>query len=219
MNDTKTLTDNGNATVVADANATDNRHIANAKALAVVTAVMKSETALAVTAKEFGVAVFKTVYADKTATLDTVIAENKLAAGFKALGDKGEAGRKAKGRLNVYFSNFRFMAERWEKLSQEQRDSILNGETSVHYLAATIRDEERKAEREAAKAEAAKAVDAEIEANRLTLNEQAAMLVEAYRNASSDERNEAFDMLATLFELVDADTKANEANADIAEAA
>lgn len=207
----KTLTDNGNATVTADSSdGADSRHIANAKALAIVNAVMKAESALALTAKEHGKAVFVTVYQDKSATLDTVIAENKLAAGFKALGDS-EAGRKAKGRLNVYFSNFRFIAERWEKLSDEQRAAILNGDTSVHYLAATIRDEERKAEREAAKA--AKEAEGDTVADAPSLADAAKALLEAYKLANAADRNAAYDTLVELFDIVDEHTKAeNETN-------
>jgi hypothetical protein len=215
MTNEKTVTDNGNNSIVADVEATDNRHIANGKAAAIVAAIVKNETALAITAKEHGTAIFRSVYQDGQ-NLDTLIGESKLAAGFATLGGS-DAGKKAKQRLNVYFSNYRLVAERWNSFSDEQRANVLNATTSVHYLAAELRKADADAKRAADKA----AKEAEAAANPDALTSGEAGLIDAvsnviamYQAASMDERNLAFDALTELFALVDADTTAQQPEAD-----
>lgn len=197
--------DNGNETIVADTEAADNRAVSNGKAAEIVKAVSGFENKLAVTAKEWGVAIANATFVDGV-SLDTLIGENKLAAGFASLSNGGEAGRKAKGRLNVYFSNIRKVAENWANLEKAEQDNILNGTTSIHYLADTI----RKAERDAAKAEAKALAEAETEAAEtpVTLNDMAVAFLAAYNAASMDERNAAFDTIADIMAAVDADTEA-----------
>jgi hypothetical protein len=208
--------DQGNNTVVANPEAEDNRHKANGLAAEIVKAVLKAETALATTAKDWGHSLFRSVIIDKV-SLDTLIGESKLAAGFATLG-ASEAGRKAKQRLNVYFSNARLVSERYSTLSEETQNAILNGETSIHYLASQFRDADRKALSEAKKAEAA----AEAAASGVdmtdgesqpveTLKTMAEALLAAWTDParSDDERADAYDTIAALVAAVDASIEAD----------
>ncbi len=208
MTDTKIVsTDNGTDTIVANANG-DYRHQANAKALAFATSVIGFEAKAAVTAKEFGSLVFNAVYVDGN-NLDTIIGENKLAAGWATLATS-EAGRKAKQRLEVAFSGFRLVAERWQSLSDEQRDSVLNGSVSVLYLASEMRKADATAKREAAKAaaeaEAAASVTAIGDATAKSLADMASDLLAAYQAASVEDRDAAYEAIAALFDVVNGDT-------------
>jgi hypothetical protein len=217
--ESKIAVDNGNATVSGDTSETaDNRHIANGKAKAIADAVMKNETALAVTAKEWGAALFRSSINDGV-SLDMLIGESKLAAGFATLGTS-EAGRKAKQRLNVYFSNARLVMERFGTLSDEAKAAILSGETSIHYLASQYRDADRKAASEAKKAQAAAeaAADGSVAANgdapaTTTLAQDAEALLERFMGATDEERSDAYDAIGLL---VDAMTEAIAASAEAA---
>jgi predicted Fe-S protein YdhL (DUF1289 family) len=211
----KTLIDNGNETVTADEQSPDNRHVANAKAAEIVSAITKAESALSVTAKEHGAAMFRANKQDNV-SLDVLIGESKLAAGFATLGAT-EAGKKAKSRLNVYFSNYRLVAERWEKLSDEQREGVLNGTVSAHYLAGLFRDADRKAEKEAKAAAAAGEAAASPDAanangdgtpeSGLTMAQLATELLQRWTDATDDEREEALDAMALLVDAVNASTE------------
>lgn len=212
----KTVTDNGNAVVIADASPTaDERHIANAKAAAIVKAILLAETALAVTAKEWGTALFRSVHNDKV-PLDTLIGESKLSAGYATLG-ASEAGKKAKQRLDVYFSNARLVNEGFASMDETAQAAILNGESSIHYIAGQIRDANRKALAAAKKAEAeaeaaadsSAAATANEAANKpLSLLETIESLRVLWAAATDDERNEAYDSVSALFEEVNASIEA-----------
>lgn len=215
---TNKTTDNGANTVIADADATDNRHVANAAAAAIVAAVIKNETALAGKAKDWGVAVLNAVYTDK-GNLDTLIGESKLASGFATLG-KTEAGAKAKGRMNVYFSNARLIAERWATFTDEQRAALLKGESSLHYVAGELRKLDAKAKADAAKAEAEANPDAvSSDATALTLKEMVTALSVAYSNASDQSRDDADDAIIAFIDIVNALSSKTEVEAETAIAA
>lgn len=212
MNDKETVTDNGNNVVIANASPdADNRHIANAKAAAIVKAILLSETALAVTAKDWGSALFRSVHNDKV-SLDTLIGESKLSAGFATLG-ASEAGKKAKQRMEVYFSNARLVNEGFSTMTDEAQAAILNGESSIHYIAGQIRDANRKALAAAKKAEAAGEAAADASAA-VTTDEAETLLqrVDALRNAwaaaTDDERSTAYDSVSALFDEVNASIEA-----------
>lgn len=205
----KTVTDNGNNSVTADVEAVDNRHQANGFAKAIVDATMKAETAIGLTAKDWGAALFRSAINDNV-SLDMLIGESKLSAGFATLGTS-EAGKKAKQRLNVYFSNARLVMERWLSLSDEQREAVLNGTTSIHYLASSFRDADRKAQAEAKKAEAAaeaaanpEAAGTESQPNATTLKQDAEALLARFNAASDDERNDAYDAIGALVDAMNA---------------
>ena len=200
-NQNETKIDDGANSIVADASSSDNRFNANAFAAAIVSAIVKSEDALSVTAKQWGAAIFRSVINDKV-SLDTLIGESKLAAGYATLA-ASEAGRKAKGRLNVYFSNARLVAEKYEAMSDEAKEAILSGATSIHYLASQFRDVERKALAEAKKAEAAGeagAIGADMTQApvAMSLKDMAETLLAAFLVASNDDRNEAYDAIELL---------------------
>lgn len=207
------LIDNGQETVVADEASTDNRHVANAKAAEIVAFVMKSETALGVTAKDWGAAIFRSVHRDNV-SLDTLIGESKLAAGFATL-SATEAGKKAKSRLNVYFSNARLVNERYSTLTDEQRDNVLNGVTSIHYMAAQFRDADNKAAKAAKAAEtageaaadngAASASDGLPESG-MTLSQLADELLRRWIAASEAEQEEALDSVSLLIDTINSAT-------------
>lgn len=199
----KQIDDGQNSVNLNDAPVADNRSIANALAATIAGFITTSENKLAITAKEHGVAMLRSHYRDGV-SLDVLIGESKLAASFKTLGTS-DAGKKAKSRLNNYFSSYRLLAERWNTLTDEQRNGMLDGETSPHYVAALI----RKADAEAAKAAAKAEAEGETPATETpSLVAMVEAVTAAYTAADMDQRNEAFDALAALFDLVDADTKA-----------
>ena len=213
---TKIAVDNGNATVSGDTSETaDNRHKANGLAKRIVDDVMKAETAIGLTAKDWGAALFRSSINDNV-PLDTLIGDSKLAAGHATLGTS-EAGRKAKQRLDVYFSNARLVMERWTRLSDEQREAVLNGTTSIHYLASQFRDADRKAKAAAKQAEAAAeaAADSSAAATETavttTLAQDAEALLERFMGATDDERSDAYDAIGLL---VDAMNEAIAASAE-----
>jgi hypothetical protein len=177
---------------------------------------MKAETAIGLTAKNWGAALFRSSINDGV-SLNMLIGESKLAAGYATL-SVSEAGRKAKQRLDVYFSNARLVEERWATLSDESKEAVLKGETSIHYLASQFRDADRKAKTEAKKAEAAaeaaangNAVNTPPEAT--TLAQDAEALLERFMGATDDERSDAYDAIGLLVDAM------NEAIAASAEAA
>lgn len=169
--------DNGNETVTIDANAPDARSMMLASASAIAAFVIDTEGKLSETAKAWGHALFRCVYQDKASSLDALIGDSKVAAGWNMLTSSG-AGRKAKGRMEVYFSNARLVAERWEGMTDDQRRDVLAGLSSIHYLAGQF----RKADADAKKA-------ATKEAERLAA-EQAAEQAKRDAEASGDAVNE-----------------------------
>jgi hypothetical protein len=206
--------DNGANTVSTDG--TDNRSLMLASALAIASAIVTSENKLSGTAKEWGLSLFRAVYREG-ANLDALIGDSKIAAGWKTL-TLSDAGKKAKGRLEVYFSNARLVAERFGNMSLEERTAILDGVTSVHYVAEAF----RKADREAKKAErkaAEAANEAADEANDttppkpdlsgFTLAELAEAMLNRYQLADNDEKSEAHPALALIVEAMNADIEAD----------
>lgn len=210
----KQLLDNGPNTVTANEESSDNRHIANGKAAAIVAAILKSEAALSVTASEWGAALFRSVKNDNV-SLDTLIGESKLAAGFATLGTT-EPGRKAKQRLNVYFSNARLVAERFDNLSSEAQAKVLDGTSSIHYLAGQFRDSDRKAAAEKKAAEAAAEAAANPDAvtgdnanKPQSLLEMVDALMERWAASTDDEKADAYDAVAAFTALVNDDIAAD----------
>jgi len=143
-----------------DTNAPDARSMMLASASAIAAFVIESEGKLADTAKAWGHALFRAVYVDG-ANMDGMIGDSKVAAGWSVL-TTNETGKKAKARLEVYFSNARKVAEAWGGMEQAARDDVLAGLSSIHYIAGQLRKAEADAKRAADKA--AKLAKAEQEA-------------------------------------------------------
>ena len=144
--------DNGENVVTVGAT-NDARSIMLTSAAAIVADVIKVEGTLAETAKAWGHALFRAVYVDGL-NMDAMIGDSKVAAGWNALASS-DAGRKAKGRMEVYFSNARLVAEGWQGMEEAKRADILAGLASIHYIAGQIRKAKADAEK-AAKKEAAR---------------------------------------------------------------
>lgn len=209
--------DNGAASIVLDTEAakTDNRSAMLISAAAIASQTIEAESKIGETAKAWGHSLFSAVYRDN-ANLDALIGDSKIAAGWATL-SASEGGKKAKSRLEVYFSNARLVAERWTSLSDEQREAVLAGTSSIHYLAGTFRNADADAKKAAAKEEAAKKAKEEAatsatetgmtEAAPLTLAQKVEALSAAYTEASAEERNAAYEALALLFELVNGDAE------------
>jgi hypothetical protein len=143
--------DTANDTVLTiDANAPDARSKMLASASAIAALVIDSEGKLAETAKSWGHNLFRAVYVDN-ANMDTMIGDSKVAAGWSVL-TTNETGKKAKARLEVYFSNARKVAEAWGGMEQAARDDVLAGLSSIHYLAGQLRKAESDAKKAADKA-------------------------------------------------------------------
>lgn len=143
-----------------DTNAPDARSMMLASASAIAAFVIESEGKLADTAKAWGHALFRAVYVDG-ANMDSMIGDSKVAAGWSVL-TTNDVGKKAKARLEVYFSNARKVAEAWGGMEQAARDDVLAGLSSIHYLAGQLRKAEADAKKAADKA--AKLAKAEEEA-------------------------------------------------------
>jgi len=153
--------DTANDTVLTiDTNAPDARSKMLASASAIAALVIDSEGKLAETAKSWGHNLFRAVYVDG-ANMDTMIGDSKVAAGWSVL-TTNETGKKAKARLEVYFSNARKVAEGWGAMEQAAKDDVLAGLSSIHYLAGQLRKAESDAKKAADKA--AKLAKAEQEA-------------------------------------------------------
>jgi hypothetical protein len=206
--------DNGNNTVSTDGG-DDNRSKMLASAQAIAASTVRFEGNVSKTAKAWGHALFVAVYTDGL-NLDALIGDSKIAAGWKTL-TASEGGRKAKQRLEVYFSNARLVAERWTTaLDDDQRSAVLGGTASIHYLA----DQMRKADRDAKKAEAAaaaaeKAAEAADDSativavpDGLTLAVLAEAMLNRYQLADDAEKAEAHAALELLVDAMNADIEA-----------
>jgi hypothetical protein len=220
---TQVIIDNANdSAIVLDTEALDSRSLMLASAASIVEQTVKAEAAIGDTAKSWGTSLFRAVYRDN-ANLDALIGDSKVAAGWQTLGTS-DNGKKAKGRLEVYFSNARLVAEKWSTLSEEQRDQVLAGLSSIHYLANGFRKAEadaKKAAKKAAELEAAKAqADASegeanananpvppVEGEAPSLASMAEALLAAYRAAPLEEREAAHDAIALLVEAVNSDVE------------
>jgi len=143
-----------------DTNAPDARSMMLASASAIAAFVIESEGKLADTAKAWGHALFRAVYIDG-ANMDSMIGDSKVAAGWSVL-TTNDVGKKAKARLEVYFSNARKVAEAWGAMAEEAKADVLAGLSSIHYLAGQLRKAESDAKKAADKA--AKLAKAEQEA-------------------------------------------------------
>lgn len=155
------LDTNATDAITVDATAPDARSIMLASAASIAAFVVETEGKLADSGKAWGHALFTAVYADKVSSLDGLIGDSKVAAGWQSL-TLTDAGKKAKARLEVYFSNARLVAERWEGMSDDQRREVLAGLSSIHYLAGQFRKADADAKKAADKA--AKLAQAETDA-------------------------------------------------------
>lgn len=144
--------DNGDNAVTITRDATDARSAMLASAATIAAFVVETEGKLGETAKAWGQSLFRAVYVDKAASLDALIGDSKVAAGWNIL-TSSDAGRKAKARLEVYFSNARLVAERWDANADKQAD-VLAGLSSIHYLAGQYRKADADAKKAASKAAA-----------------------------------------------------------------
>jgi hypothetical protein len=225
--------DNGNDTIDTGKPEADARHNMLTSAAAIATFVVDSESRLAETAKAWGHSLFVAVKTDGL-SLDTMIGESKLAAQWTTL-TLTEAGRKAKQRLEVYFSNARLVAEKWDGMTDDERRDILSGLSSIHYKAGLFRkaeaDAKKAAKKEAARVAAEKAAaeakaeadesgeeTRQPEATRPTLAEMVDAVLSAYQTASAEEKAEAHEFLEALFDVVNADIAAEAATLAEAEA-
>lgn len=207
--------DNGADSIVLDVATPDNRSAMLASAAAIASETIGFEAKVGDTAKAWGHSLFLAVYRDN-ANLDALIGDSKIAAGWQTL-SVSDGGKKAKGRLEVYFSNARLVAERWSALTEEQRDAVLDGTSSIHYLAGTFRKADADAKKAAAKEEAAnKAKEeaansasetglVETPVEGLSLAAMVEQVLNFYANADEAARDEAAPALALLFEAVNAD--------------
>lgn len=224
--------DNGANSVDISGEQPDNRSQMLASAALIVSQTVAAEAAIGETAKQWGHSVFAAVYRDN-ANLDALIGDSKIAAGWQTL-TVSEGGKKAKGRLEVYFSNARLVAERWNSLSDEQREAVLNGTSSIHYLAGQFRQAERDAKKAAKKAEEAKAAAqtaAEGGADAApapatdaapapeTLEQRIMSLLDAYEAADEAERDASYPAFALLFERINQDAEITVSEVPLAEAA
>lgn len=168
---------NATDALTIDPRAPDARSIMLASAASLVSTVVAVEGTLAETAKTWGANVFTLAYPTddaKPVTLDALIGDSKVAAGWASL-TATDAGKKAKARMEVYFSNARLVAETFDTLSDDDKRDIRGGVSSIHYRAGLIR-------KAAADAKAA----AKKEAARVAA-EQAAADAKAAAQASNDD--------------------------------
>jgi hypothetical protein len=198
---------NATDALTIDAAAPDARSMMLASAASLVSTVIEVEGKLADTAKAWGANVFTLAYpADDTKplTLDALIGDSKMAAGWPSLATT-DAGKKAKSRMEVYFSNARLVAETFDALSDDDKRDIRAGVSSIHYRAGLIRkaaaDAKKAAAKEAARIaaeEAAAAAKLEAEATKLDASNPAPE-ADATPPATS-----LADMLAALMLAIDA---------------
>jgi hypothetical protein len=192
-------TNNTDGAITVDTNATDHRSMMLASAASLVATTLDMEGKLSDTAKAWGASVFTLAYpadpSDKPVTLDTLIGDSKMAAGWATIGAT-DAGKKAKSRMEVYFSNARLVAESFDSLSDDDKRDIRNGLSSVHYRAGLI----RKAASDAKKAAAKETARLEAEALAAASKAEA----DAPATASDDELNDAYEGMATLTAAYDA---------------
>jgi Zn-dependent M16 (insulinase) family peptidase len=207
--------DNGNDSIDVTGEALDNRSQMLASAALIVSQTVAAEAKIGETAKTWGHSLFSAVYRDN-ANLDALIGDSKVAAGWNNL-SASEGGRKAKQRMEVYFSNARLVAERWNMLTDEQREAVLNGLSSIHYLAGQFRKADADAKKAAKKAEEAKvaaqqaaeggSVSTDETGEADTLETAVMRLIDRYQAATVEERDAAYDALALLFETVNGDAE------------
>lgn len=234
-----TVIDTPNDTaIVIDTAAPDARSMMLASAASLVATTLDMEGKLADTAKAWGANVFTLAYpADdaKPVTLDALIGDSKMAAGWATLATT-EAGKKAKSRMEVYFSNARLVAETFDTLSDDDKRDIRAGVSSIHYRAGLIRkaasDAKKAATKEAARVAAEQAAaDAKALAETstdeatnpapepapvATLADMLAAVTAAIADASEADLNDAYDAVGALVAAYDA--RINAAT-DMAEAA
>jgi hypothetical protein len=234
MNDATTVIDNGNEAVTLNPVLQDARSIMLSSASDIAKIVADSEGKLADTAKTWGHNLFRAVYTDKVSSLDGLIGDSKTAAGWATL-SLTDIGKKAKGRLEVYFSNARLVAEKWESLDQAERDAILAGTSSIHYVAGQFRKVAADALKEANKvAKAAKKAADDATAAQPDTSEGApaptapvvvsfadmvANMVAAIGDATDDELTAAYDGFAAMIAAFDGRINAATAGEPLAEAA
>lgn len=201
-----------------DPAAPDARSIMLSSAAALVATTLDMEGKLSETAKTWGANVFSLAYpADdaKPVTLDTLIGDSKVAAGWSSL-TTTEAGKKAKARMEVYFSNARLVAETFEALSDDDKRDIRAGISSIHYRAGLIRkaaaDAKKAAKKEAERVAAEQAAsDSKAEADAppatvvtTTFADALAALTALVVDASDDDLNANYDAFAALVASFDA---------------
>lgn len=175
-------------------------------ARAIVSTIVNSEVALGDSAKAWGHRLFRMCYLDN-ADMNALIGDTKTVADWASL-SASDAGRKVKGRMEVYFSNARTVAEAWNGLTEDARRDMLNGTSSIHYVAGQL----RKAASDAKKA-------ADKEAKRVKAEEAAAEADAAAKASASEPVTEgatvavdAETAFAALLAFV-ADMSEDEANA------
>jgi hypothetical protein len=231
-----TKIDNGADVVTIDAKAPDARSQMLASAASIASTVIDVEGKLAETAKAWGQSLFRAVYADKSADMDSLIGDSKVAAGWTTLAST-DASKKAKARLEVYFSNARLVAENWARLTDKQAD-VLAGLTSIHYLANQLRNEARDAKKALDKAAALAKAEADAKAaaqgaeeskdavnvpepTAPTLAEMADAFAIAYGDATPEERAACADAIALIVATFngDCDTDAEISVPTLAQAA
>lgn len=158
---TVTVIDNGmDNAVTMDTTATDPRKAMLTAAGAIASTVIDVEGKLAQSAKDWGCNLYRLVKAEGSkVSIDDAIGDSKVAAGWAIL-TTTDAGKKAKARLEVYFSNARLVAERWNGMDDAAKAAVLAGTSSIHYLAGQF----RKADADAKKAAKKAAATAEAEA-------------------------------------------------------
>lgn len=220
---TVTVIDNGSdGAVTIDANATDPRNAMLSAAGAIASTVIDVEGKLAQSAKDWGCNLFRLVYGkDSVTTLDSAIGDSKVAAGWSIL-TTSDVGKKAKARLEVYFSNARLVAERWAGMDDDGKAAVMAGTSSIHYLAGQYRKADADAKKEAKKAaataaaEAAKLAEEADAAPKGTaptdatvpatagMGETMAALADMIANASDDDLNANYEAFAALVAAFDA---------------
>jgi len=219
-----------------DTNAPDDRSIMLSSAAALVATTLDMEGKLAETAKTWGAKVFSLAYPSdsnaKTVTLDALIGDSKVAAGWSSL-TTTDAGKKAKARMEVYFSNARLVAESFDALSDDDKRDIRAGISSIHYRAGLIRkaasDAKKAAKKEAERVAAEQAAsDSAAEATApvaeqaapvapASLADMLAAVLAAIETASDDDLNAAYPMMGAAVDAFDA--RINAATATEAQAA
>lgn len=211
-------TNNTDGVLVIDTNAPDARSLMLTSAAALVATTLEMEGKLSDTAKAWGANVFTLAYpADdsKPVTLDALIGDSKMAAQWSSLTNT-DAGKKAKARMEVYFSNARLVAETFESLSDDDKRDIRAGVSSIHYRAGLIRkaasDAKKLATKEAARVAAEQAAaDSKVEALApvevpvvASFADAVAALTNLVVNASDDDLNANYDAFSALVAAFDA---------------
>lgn len=206
--------DNGSIEVVSfDPAAPDARSIMLASVASIVKVTVDTEGKLSETAKVWGANVFSLAFpADgpSTVTLDTLIGDSKVAASWNTL-SLSDAGKKAKSRMEVYFSNARLVAETFASLTDDDKRDIRAGTVSIHYRAGLIRkaaaDVKKEASKEAKRVEAESAKSAETVTETATPSPVATLreLIETAHLALIDANADDFADASAAFAAMAAD--------------